>query len=162
MNKKRGAVILFVALLIFWMILSTELDLISSIIGALASFLIVAYNYDLIFNKSEATKFTFRYLGRLIVLGYHLIVAIIVSNIHVALIVLSPKMKIEPGFKKIPNPLKKDVNQTLFANAITLTPGTLTVDMDDDYILIHGLELSHIDDISTSKMQKAFEKLEDK
>ena len=56
--------------------------------------------------------------------------------------------------------MKKDFNQALFANAITLTPGTLTVDMDDEYILVHGLEIEHIDDIESSKMQKAFESLE--
>jgi multicomponent Na+:H+ antiporter subunit E len=69
-------------------------------------------------------------------------------------------MKINPGFKKIKQPLKKEFNQALFANAITLTPGTLTVDMDDEYILVHGLEMEHIDEIEQSNMQKAFERLE--
>ena len=160
MNRKNGAAVLFVGLLVFWMILSTQLTLTQTIIGGVVSFFVVMYNYDLVFNEQEATKLTFKMVSRWLVLFYHLLVAIVKSHIHVAMIVLSPKMKIKPGFKKINNPLKKELNQALFANAITLTPGTLTVDMSDDYILVHGLEEDSIESIETSAMQKAFERLE--
>lgn len=160
MNKKQGAIVLFILLFTFWVILSSKITLIQLIVGFFASLLVVFYNYDLIFNQSEATKITLKFLGNLCILFYIVLVEIIKSNIHVMIIVLSPKMKINPGFKKIKQPLRKEFNQALFANAITLTPGTLTVDMDDETILVHGLEMEHIDDIEHSKMQKAFERLE--
>jgi multicomponent Na+:H+ antiporter subunit E len=141
-------------------VLSSKITLIQLIVGFFASLLVVFYNYDLVFNDLEATKITFKFIGRLIHLFIVLLIEIVKSNIHVMMIVLSPKMKINPGFKKIKQPLKKEFNQALFANAITLTPGTLTVDMDDEYILVHGLEMEHIDDIKKSDMQKAFERLE--
>lgn len=160
MKKRQGAVVLFILLFIFWVILSSKITLIQLIVGFFASLLVVFYNYDLVFNDAEATKITFRFLGRMLHLFYIVLIEIIKSNIHVMMIVLSPKMNINPGFKKIDQPLKKGFNQALFANAITLTPGTLTVDMDDNFILVHGLELDHIDEIKTSKMQRAFERLE--
>ncbi|MFA6692551.1 MAG: Na+/H+ antiporter subunit E, partial [Acholeplasmataceae bacterium] len=152
--------VLFMLLFIFWVVLSSKITLIQLIVGFFASLLVVFYNYDLVFNDLEATKITFKFIGRLIHLFIVLLIEIVKSNIHVMMIVLSPKMKINPGFKKIKQPLKKEFNQALFANAITLTPGTLTVDMDDEYILVHGLEMEHIDDIKKSDMQKAFERLE--
>ena len=160
MKRRQGAVVLFMLLFIFWVVLSSKIILIQLIVGFFASLLVVFYNYDLVFNDLEATKITFKFIGRLIHLFIVLLIEIVKSNIHVMMIVLSPKMKINPGFKKIKQPLKKEFNQALFANAITLTPGTLTVDMDDEYILVHGLEMEHIDDIKKSNMQKAFERLE--
>ncbi len=160
MKRRQGAVVLFMLLFIFWVVLSSKITLIQLIVGFFASLLVVFYNYDLVFNDLEATKITFKFIGRLIHLFIVLLIEIVKSNIHVMMIVLSPKMKINPGFKKIKQPLKKEFNQALFANAITLTPGTLTVDMDDEYILVHGLEMEHIDDIKKSNMQKAFERLE--
>lgn len=160
MKRRQGAVVLFMLLFIFWVVLSSKITLIQLIVGFFASLLVVFYNYDLVFNDLEATKITFEFIGRLIHLFIVLLIEIVKSNIHVMMIVLSPKMKINPGFKKIKQPLKKEFNQALFANAITLTPGTLTVDMDDEYILVHGLEMEHIDDIKKSNMQKAFERLE--
>ena len=131
MKRRQGAIVLFVLLFIFWIILSSKITLVQLIVGFFSSFLVIFYNYDLIFNDAETTKLTFKFVGRLCYLLLIVLVEIFKSNIHVMMIVLSPKMKINPGFKRIKQPLKKEFNQALFANAITLTPGTLTVDMDD-------------------------------
>ena len=116
--------------------------------------------YDLVFNHSEVTKLTFKFLYRIFILFFVLIFNIAKSNIEVAKIVLSKKMPIDPGFVKIKNPLKKELNQALFANAITLTPGTLTVDMNHDEIIIHGLVKDSVKNIDTSSLEKAFIALE--
>jgi multicomponent Na+:H+ antiporter subunit E len=160
MSKKNGAIFLFICLLFFWFILAQTIDLTQVIAGFLASLMIVFYNYDLIFNKMEATKLTFKAIKQLFVLFFVLIYNIIKSNIQVAIIVLTPSLPIDPHFKRIKQPLKKPVNQTLFGNSITLTPGTLTVEMDQEYIVVHGLTMQYIDDIETSALQEAFVKLE--
>ena len=156
MNKKHGAIVLFIFLMLFWVIISSKLDVISLTIGVMVSLLVVFYNYDLIFNQSEMTKLTFKKLLALIVLGFFLMINIVKSNIEVAKIVLSPKMSIHPGFKKIKQPLKKEVNRAMFGNAITLTPGTLTVDMNDDEILVHALNVEQVDGINQSAVLKSF------
>lgn len=156
MKKQHGAILLFIGLMAFWVIMSTELSIIGLSIGVAASLLVVFYNIDLLFNEAEMTHMTLKKLWALVRLFYHLLINIAVSNIEVAKIVLSKDMKIHPGFQTIPQPLKKDLNQALFGNAITLTPGTLTVDMDATSILVHGLNVEHVDDIKKSKMQAAF------
>ena len=124
------------------------------------SALVVFYNYDLIFNEHEATSLSLRLIWRLSKLLFILIYNIAKSNIEVAKIVLSKKMPIDPGFVTIKNPLKKDLNQAFYANAITLTPGTLTVDMDQEHIVVHGLIKEQVHLLEGSDLEKAFIALE--
>jgi multicomponent Na+:H+ antiporter subunit E len=156
MKKKHGAVFLFILLLSFWLILSAKLDLTIIIAGCLASFLVVFYNYDLVFNRHETTKLTLKSVQRFIVLFFVLLINIAKSNIEVAKIVLSKDMHIDPGFVKIRQPLKKPLNQALYANAITLTPGTLSIDATDNEIIVHGLIQSHVKNIEGSQLEKVF------
>lgn len=160
MNKKYGAGLLFILLLTFWFILSFKVTIVIAIIGFVVSVMVVFFNYDLIFNNQEISKLTFRTIMRFFVLFFILISNIAKSNIEVAKIVLSKKMPIEPGFVKIKQNLKKELNQALFANAITLTPGTLTVDMNHDEIIVHGLVKHKVKDLEGSRLEKAFIDLE--
>ncbi|MFU8793328.1 MAG: Na+/H+ antiporter subunit E [Acholeplasmataceae bacterium] len=159
--KRNGALVLFILLVIFWVIIGSNFGWIELIIGTLVSGMIVFYSYDMILTSDEATPMTFRTVKRLIILFLTLLKEVVIANFHVAKIVLSPKLKIEPGFKKIRQPLKKALNQAFYGNAITLTPGTLTVDMDNNEILVHGLFLKHIVDVEDSAIEKAFIKLEE-
>jgi len=161
LTKKHGVIILFILLLAFWFVLSFKIDLTIAAIGFMVSSLVVLFNYDLVFNNTEATKLTFRTIKRFIVLFFVLIYNIAISNIEVAKIVLSKKMPIDPGFVTIKNPLKKELNQALFANAITLTPGTLTVDMNEEEIIIHGLVKESVKALDGSSLERAFMALEE-
>lgn len=161
LKKKYGAIILFILLLIFWFILSFKVDLTITIIGFFVSGMVVFLNFDLVFNNTEVSKLTFRTIKRLFVLFFVLLFNIAKSNIEVAKIVLSKKMPIDPGFVTIKNPLKRELNQALFANAITLTPGTLTVDMNDDEIVVHGLVKEQVSHLDGSSLEKAFIALEE-
>lgn len=160
-KKRNGAILLLILLTIFWMIIASKINTVELIIGFLSSTIIVLYSYDMIFTSDEATKFTPKSIIALLVLIYTLIREIVFANFEVAKIVLSRKMPINPGFKTIRQPLKKDLNQALFGNAITLTPGTLTVDMNDEEIIVHGLRLENIDKIEGSALQRAFISLEE-
>lgn len=159
-TKRYGAFILLVLLIVFWMIIASTISLIELIVGILASLLIVLYSMDLVFTKDEMTSFSPRTIKALFSLFLRLIREIVVSNFHVAKIVLSRKLPIDPGFEMIRQPLKKDLNQTLYGNAITLTPGTLTVDITDEGIIVHGLEKHLIKSLEGSSLEKAFMNLE--
>jgi len=63
------------------------------------------------------------------------------SNIDVARRVLTPKIPLNPGFVKIPVDLKGDVGKLTLANSVTLTPGTLSVDADDENLYIHWIDI---------------------
>ncbi len=64
-------------------------------------------------------------------------VALVRANLDLAARILSPSLPINPAFVEIRTGLKSPLGRMLLANTITLTPGTLTVDVDDDRLLIH-------------------------
>ncbi|WP_420405087.1 Na+/H+ antiporter subunit E [Nisaea sp.] len=61
------------------------------------------------------------------------------ANIDVAKIVLSPKMELSPRMIRVKASQQTDVGLATFANSITLTPGTVSVDIDDEDILVHAI-----------------------
>ena len=66
---------------------------------------------------------------------------LLLANFDVARRVLSPKIPLNPGFVKISTDLKGDFAKLTLANSITLTPGTLSVDIDGDDIYIHTVDV---------------------
>lgn len=66
---------------------------------------------------------------------------LILSNIDIARRVLSPKIPLNPGFVKIKTDLKGDFAKLTLANSITLTPGTLSVDVKGEYIYVHTVDV---------------------
>jgi multicomponent Na+:H+ antiporter subunit E len=84
------------------------------------------------------------------------------ANIDVAYRVLHPALPINPGIVKVKTVLKSDVGLTFLANSITLTPGTMTVDIDKDngVLYIHCINVEKTDVKAASKIiVEKFEKI---
>lgn len=82
---------------------------------------------------------------------------IFLANLDVVYRALHPKMPINPGIVKIKTKLKTESGITALANSITLTPGTLTVDLTDDgYLYIHWIN------VRSSDLQEATEHIAEK
>lgn len=69
---------------------------------------------------------------------------LVMSAVRVAVLVLAPKPNIKPGIFAFPLTIEKDMEIALLANLITLTPGTLSVDVSEDkkYIYVHAIDAS--------------------
>jgi multicomponent Na+:H+ antiporter subunit E len=86
---------------------------------------------------------------------------VLVANLDVVYRVIHPDMPIKPGIVKVKTTLKNPAGRTMLANSITLTPGTLTVDItDDDYLYIHWINVQS-DDIeeATHHIVRKFERV---
>ena len=66
---------------------------------------------------------------------------VVKANVDVAYRVLHPKMPIKPGIVVIKTGLKQDIAKLILANSITLTPGTFTLDILGDNLLIHWINV---------------------
>lgn len=64
---------------------------------------------------------------------------IIKANTRVAKLVLKPDMEVEPTLTKVAMEQDSDLGRSIFANSITLTPGTISIEMESDRILVHAL-----------------------
>lgn len=75
--------------------------------------------------------------------------ALLAANIDMARRVLSPSLPIQPAIVEVATQLQSPLARLLLANAVTLTPGTLSVDVLDDYLQVHwidttpGVDLEH-------------------
>lgn len=74
------------------------------------------------------------------------------ANIDVAYRVLHPERPIKPGIVKIKTILKTDIAKVFLANSITLTPGTMTCEVDGDYLYIHWIWVQSSDLVEASKI----------
>ncbi len=82
------------------------------------------------------------------------------ANFDVARRVISPSLPINPGIIKFKSNLKSDYAKMVLANSITLTPGTLTIDIIDDTFYIHWIDVKSTNPEETFKaIAEAFEKI---
>lgn len=84
---------------------------------------------------------------KLLSFGAFAIWSIIKSNIDVARIVLRPRLNINPGIIAIPLEVQSETGITLLANLITLTPGTVTIDVsvNRDTLYVHCIDIQDAD-----------------
>jgi len=147
-NFVGTALILFA----FWMLLSGLFDSFHLTLGAICS-IIVAYLYhDLLFANVRAGELrvvAWRFISYIPWLLYQ----IFMSNIHVASLVLRPKMPIDPQVLTFKTKLETDISCVTLANSITLTPGTITMDIRDGVYYVHALSKKVADDLKAGEME---------
>ena len=81
------------------------------------------------------------------------------ANLNVMRLVFSPHIDIEPGIVEIKTSLKSPIGRLALANSITLTPGTLVVDIKGDSLFIHWINVSATDPVAaTEEISARFEK----
>jgi multicomponent Na+:H+ antiporter subunit E len=157
----KNQILLFVLLLAFWLVIVPSIDLIQVVVGSIVAFAVTIYSLDVI-KSVKPFNFNLLYIFKFIRFSLVLLVEIVKSNIEVAKIILAPKLKIKPKFIRIDNPLKSDLNRVIYGNAITLTPGTITVELEENYIIVHALNSSGKTDKTGGVLGQSAKRLEDK
>ena len=83
-----------------------------------------------------------------------LILQIVLSNIMVTRCILSPRLSISPVMFKLKASQNSDLGKIVYANSITLTPGTITVDVDEENFGVHALLTEAADDLHEGEMDR--------
>jgi multicomponent Na+:H+ antiporter subunit E len=148
----------FLFLFGFWIIMTWTSSIPDLIAGCVLA-LIFSAIFNSLFEENllkllNPVRF-FWFLVYIPVFSYHMIVA----NLDVAYRVINPGLPINPGIVKIKTGLKTNIAKTFLANSITLTPGTMTVDIQDEYLYIHWINVKHTDvEGATKDISRIFEK----
>ena len=131
-------ILLNIGLAFIWMLLQNEYTFLDFFIGYLVG---VALLYVL--RRFLHFDFYFRRVIALFKLLVLFMYKLILSNIDMIKIVLSPKMNIQPGIIAIPTKLRTDWEVTLLANLISLTPGTLTMNFSENgrTLYVHSIHV---------------------
>ena len=85
---------------------------------------------------------------------------IFLSNIQVSKIILNPKLMISPRVIKVQASQKTELGRVIYANSITLTPGTVTLDISDDTLMVHSLMESSAESLKTGEMDNRIGQME--
>ena len=158
MSKARDMVVLSATLLLFWVLLNGTLATDALITGVLVSMAIALLfrNSLSFFTEFRATPGAF--LAGVLYYGYFFR-ELVRSNLKLAAIVISPALPINPGIVKVRTRLKSRMGRLMLANSITLTPGTLTVELDGEWLYVHCVAIESADvETATTEIVAGFER----
>lgn len=127
---------LFLTLMLFWVMLVNTLALQTLLFGVLVSLAVALLYRDGLSFFTEFRSTPRAFVAGVLYYGYFFR-QLVRSNLRLAAIVLSPGLPIAPGIVKVRTGLKSRMGRLMLANSITLTPGTLTVDVDGEWLYIH-------------------------
>lgn len=158
MQRSREGILLFAVLLAFWLLLNGSVARDVLVVGSIASAIIV-----LLLPGSASFLTGFRAtpsaIGAAILYFLYFLKELIKSNLRLAAIVLSPSLPVHPGIVKVRTRLKSPMARLLLANSITLTPGTLTVELRDEWLFIHWVTTESTDiEAATANIVAGFER----
>jgi len=143
-----------VLLALVWAALQGEIRLINLVVGFVLGYAVLFLMQPVIGKTAYFSK-----VVQGLDLGFFFLRELIVANFSVAYYVLAPKDRMRPAVQAIPLEPAKDISITLLANMITLTPGTLSIDVSPDrkYLFIHNIGVTDVEK-SRKKIKETFER----
>ncbi len=134
-----------------WMLLFWSLEIWVIVAGVVVALGVCALLGEILPEQLQKVLNPVRWLFFLIYLPYFLFWCVW-ANLDVALRVIHPDIPIRPGIVKVKTTLKGEMAKTFLANSITLTPGTLTIDIDGQDLYIHWINIE-TDDVAVRSQQ---------
>lgn len=146
------------ALFATWLLLSGHFTglLIGLGVASCLVVLVIARRMDVIDRESHPVHMTPRACGYWV----WLVKEIVLANIDVAKRILAPGLPVKPHLIRVKATQHDELGKVIFANSITLTPGTVTVDIDGDEFVVHALSQEAADDLATGEMDRRVTALE--
>ncbi len=142
-----GTVFIFTLLMGFWLLISASADWQHILVGAIFSSILTVFWSNLNISAYKRTEFHFSQCIMLVKYFIFLAIEVILANITVALIVLNPKLPISPGMVIMRCDLERTLIRVLYVNSITLCPGTITVELEDNLLIVHAFTKEYAHDI---------------
>ncbi|MEA3451164.1 MAG: Na+/H+ antiporter subunit E [Bacteroidota bacterium] len=158
-NKISKFLFTWVITFLIWLAFTSTFELVEVIVGVVVSFVISIYNYNY-FTQIGLKSFSPRRLMYIVQYIFVFLWALLLSNINVARIVLTPSLPISPAIVEFDSKLNSDFAKLILANSITLTPGTFTIDFIDNRFFIHRLESKSVEPEKVyAEVAEPFEKI---
>jgi multicomponent Na+:H+ antiporter subunit E len=146
-------------LFLYWVLLSGHFTVLLLTLG-LASVILVVW---LVRRMDRNDNAPFRMLFKIEFFSYigWLLWQVVLTNIDVARRIWDPSLPINPASRKIQVKIKDPLIKTIYANSITLTPGTVTTEVGEDYFIVHALNAESLDELEEGEMQTRLSRLEE-
>jgi len=138
---------------LFWFMLSGHTETLLIVLGILSTLLSIYLSKRM--NIIDHESYPFHISARLLRYYVYLGKEIILANIDVVKRILKPGQSISPNIVTLPASKHTDLSKVIYANSITLTPGTITLDLSGNELKIHALSKEGTVDLQTGQMAKA-------
>ncbi|MFW2374076.1 MAG: Na+/H+ antiporter subunit E [Gammaproteobacteria bacterium] len=154
----RHTIFLCLSLAIFWLLNSDHNTALTLSLGAISIALVlyIAHRMDVVDHESQPLHITLK------LPGYYawLTKEIILANLLVVKHIWLGNKTISPTLKTIKASQKTDIGKVIYANSITLTPGTVTVNLEGDQFMVHALVRESIEELEAGEMDRRVTRLE--
>lgn len=154
------ALSLGLALLALWLMLSGMFVTLLVVFGIASSVLVVwiALRMDVVDHEGHPIHIR---TGRWLRYMLWLVWQIVLSNLDVTRRILSPGLPISPTVRRLRASQRTDLGLVIYANSITLTPGTVTIDVEGGEVEVHALSREGIADLESGEMDRRVRALEE-
>lgn len=155
---KLHTISLFLTLAAFWLLNSGHNTLLILLLGLASIFLVlvIVHKMDVVDHESQPLYLTRNIFSYYLWLTKEIIKANIVVVKHIWL----GNQSISPTLRRIKISQKTDMGKVIYANSITLTPGTVTIDIIDDEVVVHALLKQDIESLLAGEMDRRVSQLE--
>jgi len=155
---RRRYIVLFFLALLFWMLLTWSVSIDSLIAGTVVAVLTSVF-FGKYFYTSIYKLIQFRRFVMVIPFLAYFIWQCIMANIDIAWRIIRPKISIRPAIIKVPLLVQTDLGRAILSCALSMTPGTIVIDIKDDIMYVHWIYVDDKDpDSYTTKRIRQFEK----
>jgi multicomponent Na+:H+ antiporter subunit E len=150
MRPANGFFWLWLLLTFVWLAISSSLAIESVATGALIS-AALAYTFARKFEIWGGISFSPQRLYHFILYTGAFLVELIRANINMMRYVYAPRISVNPGVVKVKTGLKSPIGRLTLANSISLTPGSLVLDIGEEGLTVHCLDMRAIDPDDASR-----------
>ena len=137
---------------IFWFVLSGHTEALLIAFGIASTGLTIYLSKRM--NIIDGESYPFRLGFSLVRYNLYLAKEIFIANIDVIKRILSPSVAINPQVTELPASQRSDLSKVIYANSITLTPGTVTLELAGDKLKIHALSHEGAEELKQGNMAK--------
>lgn len=154
----RSALALTGLLAAIWLLASGHYSPLMLSFGAASCLLVVALSVRMGIVDEEALPV--RMIPRALVYTPWLVKEVLLANLDMARLILSPRVSISPRIVRVTPSQKTDLGRILYANSITLTPGTVSILVDASAITVHAITREAAEALETGEMDRRVTRLE--
>ena len=133
---------------LIWLLLSASFNLFHVGLGLVAAFGVAWFNTD-----RSASRFT---ILRLRIVWYFLwlVGRILQSGFHLSVLILHPALPIDPKLIRYRTKLRDEAGIVLLGNSITLTPGTITAELNSQDLVVHAMDDKSAHDVTSGRLEQ--------
>lgn len=152
---------MYVFYFLVWVIFNGQITLEITFFGLAVAAVVYAFTCRFLDWSPAKDLILIKKGGRLLAYVGLLIWEIIKANMAMIRMTVAPDIEPDPVIVKIHTKLQSKTARVLLANSITLTPGTITVSLEDDELMVHCLDRSFSEGLEDSSFEQALLKLEE-